>query len=256
MKINGKLQMAFGPVGKKVMVDNASNTTLIVGGVNPFVVDIQGHDTFDKWGDWVTPQFEIGQEFALTVRSGYFKGTVVEVTHRDDIPGRENLITVEGQWNGAQGGATGGLSGLGLFSITEITSVEGTFGEALSLDEYNERVQGYRSLYYSMAEDPERGLIYNLTPMGELEAKKFLRQVAPGVISKSELVHEFARVGHVSTADSLIEFREFRKWLDLRYAENMQEEILLSNTFVASSVVAPNAPPVNSMELALQSIGV
>lgn len=256
MKINGKLQMAFGSVGQKVVVDNASNTTLVVGGVDPFVVDIQGREIFDKWGDWITPQWKIGQEFILTVPSGYFKGMVVEITHRDDVPGAEDLVAVEGQWNGSQGGAIGGRSGLGSFTITEISSVEGTFGEASSLNEYNERAQGYRSLYYSLIETSNGGLEYTLTPMGELEAKKFLRQVAPGVISKSELVHEFARVGHVSTADSLIEFREFRKWLDLRYAENMQEEILLSNTFVASSVVAPNAPPVNSMELALQSIGV
>lgn len=256
MKVNGKLQMAFGPVGDKIVVDNASNTNLVVGGIDPFVADIQGYETFDKWGDWVIPQFEIGQELILTVPSGYFRGLVVQVTHRDDVPGAENLVTVEGQWNGAQGGATGGLSGLGSFSITEVTSVEGTFGEASSLEEYNQKAQGYRSLYYSLIETPNGGLEYKLTPMGEGEIRKYLKTLDLGKFNVPELTDRIRKEISCEANGKSISFRSFRQWLDLRYSINMEEEILLSNTYMASPAVAPNAPPVNSMEFVLQSIGV
>lgn len=271
MKINGKLQMNFGPVGHKMLVDNYSNTTIKINGIEPFEADSEGSDCFDKAGDWITPEFKIAQEFSLSIPSGFFSGRVTSVERRmedqDAINGaaalgqvREHeaqemqIVTVDGQWDGKQGGinsyADGGLCGLGTFFLSEVSSVEGTFGKASSLAEYNSRADRYRRLHYSVSTDEKTGAIqYSLTPKGETQLRRYLGQftldvedvgrhspydwgTTPIQFALSQVRWErehnqFTSNGlegwvnlsfsEIPCVERRVDFRSFRQWLDLQF---------------------------------------
>ena len=236
--------MNFGMVGHKVVVDNVSNTTIKVNGIEPFVADSAGSDCFAKAGDWITPEFVIGQDFSLSIPSGDFSGKIVSVEKKmedqmaidgaaalgqvSDHKAQEmQVVTVEGQWNGKQGGinsyADGGLCGLGTFFLSEVNLVEGTFGEASSLAEYNARADGYRRKYWSTSTDTATGVVHDtLTSLGKAKMEEFLAQ-----------------------GGERSDFRAFRQWLDLQYAD------------VKFSIVIPepDKTPINPMAACLCSVG-
>jgi hypothetical protein len=189
MKINGKLRMNFGPVGTQMAVDNMSATTVMIDGTEPYISNLEYSDRTGIIGFWVTPEFQVGNRFSLSIPSGTFTGMVTTVERQMEdqsaIDGLSALgqvhehqaqemqiITVEGQWNGKQGGVNGGLCGLGRFSIVEVSSVEGTFGKAKSMEEYNARAHRYRSLYWSRDSMGE----YSLTQKGEAMLRRYLSQ--------------------------------------------------------------------------------
>lgn len=198
MKINGKLVMNFGPVGCCMAVDNISNTTVMQNGKESFQQDSDGSDCFDRAGWWITPEWLVGDEFSLFIPSGQFSGRVISIEKKMEeqtaINGAAALgqvheheaqemqvITVEGQWNGKQGGINsygdGGLCGLGTFYFSEIHSVEGTFGRAKNLAEYNARAERYRAQYWSRVTDEKSGAVwFDLTEKGEAQLRQYLNQ--------------------------------------------------------------------------------
>lgn len=271
MKIKGKLQMNLGPAGHQMVVDNYSNTTIKVNGAEPFRVDSEGNNCFDRAGYWVTPEFKMGDEFSLSIPSGWFSGKIVSVEKQmesqEAINGaaalgqvREHeaqemqVITVEGQWDGKQGGINsygdGGLCGLGQFFLSEITSVEGTFGKANNLAEYNARADRYRKMYWSVSTDENTGAIqHSITPKGEEMLRRYLGQFmldtdnvaghSPYDWGKTPTQYALAKVRwerehNKFTGNGLVgwvnlsyadipcvgerpNFRSFRQWLDIQF---------------------------------------
>ena len=267
MKVQGCLRMAFGPSGHRVIVDNLSQTNVRINGNDPFVSDSDGSGPFDRSGWWITPTFRVGQSLRLSVPSGMFEGAIISVNKMMEDQSSINsasalgqlhqrqalelqVVVAQGQWDGKQGGinsfADGGLSGLGGFEVIDVTLVEGTFGKAASLAEYNDRVRQYRSQYYTVDDTGQ----CSLTERGEQSLTQYISQFALDLeyvaghtpydwgttpiqyaLSQVRFANEFNNFnglglsGWVNLANTEIpcigsqnpNFRSWRQWLDLQY---------------------------------------
>lgn len=153
MKTNGKFQVCFfGHTA--VEVDNYSQSTYQVNGVDMFRSDSGGKDCFDRAGEITLAGLEVGKRFCLTIPSGQLRGQVVELRKEDrDLRAERGLtgccfgnapvttLVIEGVWMGARNGLLNGDSAAASFR-----PLDGLMGA-----EWDRRAKELASAYVSAA---------------------------------------------------------------------------------------------------------